>query len=99
MLLFLSSFNKSPTYRSFIFSIRLKQIESLQVIFQFTLETNFKIQIEILSGPIITDIMENIQNLISNKSHGWKTKIYSGVIKSVFDRVYGVLISNWILEK
>ena len=39
-----------------------------------------KISLFSFSGPLIDDIMDNIQNLITNKSKGWKAKIYSGVI-------------------
>jgi hypothetical protein len=30
-------------------------------------------------GPLIRDILQNIENLVSNKGQGRKAKIYSGV--------------------
>ncbi len=38
----------------------------------------------LFSGPIINDIMENIQSFMSNKSNGLKAKVYSGVIEIYF---------------
>ncbi len=38
-------------------------------------------QICLFSGPMISDIMEDIDNFISNKSNGLKAKIYSAVKK------------------
>jgi hypothetical protein len=36
---------------------------------------------------MINDIMENIENVVSNKSNGLKTKIYSGIIEIFFDMI------------
>lgn len=31
------------------------------------------------TGPMVRDIMDNVENLMSQNSNGWKVKIYSGV--------------------
>ncbi|UJR32487.1 hypothetical protein I4U23_019949 [Adineta vaga] len=53
---------------------QLEHIVDLSFYYLFrSSETN-----RLIGGPLIDDIWDNIQNLITNQSHGYKAKIYSG---------------------
>ncbi len=68
-------YNKSASWANSSVLIQLQQIADLSFFYLFN-STETK---KIIGGPMISDIMENIDNFMSNKSNGLKAKIYSGV--------------------
>ncbi|CAF3362231.1 unnamed protein product, partial [Rotaria sp. Silwood2] len=67
-------YNINPSWASPSVMTQLEQFPALSLyqVFSFP-ETN-----KIRGGPLVRDIMENIRNLIANKTDGRKGKIYSG---------------------
>ncbi|CAF1238580.1 unnamed protein product [Rotaria sordida] len=66
-------YNKTSSWANAFVLSQLRQIADLSLYYVFN---SFKTN-RIIAGPMIGDIMENIQNLMSSKSNGWKAKIYS----------------------
>ncbi|CAF2519839.1 unnamed protein product [Rotaria sp. Silwood2] len=67
-------YNKTSSWTNTFVLSQLQQIADFSFYYLFnSFETN-----KIIAGPIIGNIMENIENLILNESTGWKAKIYSG---------------------
>ncbi|CAF5020627.1 unnamed protein product, partial [Rotaria sp. Silwood1] len=73
-------YNKSSSWANTLVLSQLQQIADLSFYHLFnSFETS-----RIIAGPIISDIMENIRNIMSNKSNRWKAKIYSGHDATIF---------------
>ncbi|CAF4092910.1 unnamed protein product [Rotaria sp. Silwood2] len=71
---FRALYNKTSSWTNTFVLSQLQQIADFSFYYLFnSFETN-----KIIAGPIIGNIMENIENLILNESTGWKAKIYSG---------------------
>ncbi|CAF0751974.1 unnamed protein product [Adineta ricciae] len=83
-------YNVSGSWADTMTLAKLEQIVGLSFYYLFdSPDTN-----RLIAGPLIADIWSNIQNLITNQSRGYKTKIYSGhdasivAVLSFFDANY-----------
>ncbi|CAF0934881.1 unnamed protein product [Rotaria sordida] len=71
-------YNITPSWANSSVLAQLRQILDLSYYELFDSAEMNRIHVANFSGPMIRDIMENIENLMTNKPSGRKAKIYSG---------------------
>lgn len=50
------------------------------------------------SGPLVRDVMENIQSLMMHQASGRKAKLYSGVCRKRWSYIFSFCVYHWISQ-